>query len=44
MLPTMEGLEKYYCALDRKTKALKVFSDLIDSKHLEEKEEEEEKE
>lgn len=43
MLPTMESLGKHYRALDRKTKALKVFSDLIDSKHLE-KEEEEEKE
>lgn len=41
MLPTMESLEKHYRALDRKTKALKVFSDLIDSKHLEEEEEEE---
>lgn len=44
MLPTMESLGKHYRALDRKTKALKVFSDLVDSKHLEEKEEEEEKE
>ena len=41
MLPTMESLGKHYRASDRKAKALKVFSDLIDSKHLEEEEEEE---